>query len=510
MLQIKDLTIYHRKDLRCLLDKLNLTLNKGEKIAIIGEEGNGKSTLLKLIYDEKLVDGYVDYTGEIRKKGLRLGYLPQELPEELKSLSVYEACCRQSSFESQNPKDLAVLEKKLSIVPGTFYSDQPVRALSGGEKVKLQLAWLLMMQPDVLLLDEPSNDLDLQTLEWLEGFLQSCPQTVLYISHDETLLEKTAEAIVHLELVRRKTTPRWTVERLPYSEYVNQRLAKLTQQTKLARQEQAEYRAKMEKFRQIQSKVEHRQRTVSRQDPHGGQLLKKKMHAVQAMGKRFEREKERMTQLPDVEDTIFLRFPENIILPSGKTVLDLDIPKLSVEDRILSQKIKLHVEGPEKICIIGKNGVGKTTLLKYIAEQLLSRRDLCAAYMPQNYEELLPENESPVDYLNRSGSREEATQVRNYLGSVKYTTQEMEHPIRELSGGQKAKLLFIKMILEQANVLILDEPTRNLSPLSNPVVRDILKAYHGCIISVSHDRKFMEEVCDKLYELTAAGLCRIS
>ena len=114
-----------------------------------------------------------------------------------------------------------------------------------------------------------------------------------------------------------------------------------------------------------------------------------------------------------------------------------------------------------------------------------------------------------MEFLNRSGSREEATTIRNHLGSVKYTTQEMEHPIAEMSGGQKAKLLFIKLILEGANVLILDEPTRNFSPLSNPVIREILKAYRGCIISVSHDRKYMNEVCGKLYGLTAEGLERI-
>ena len=509
MLQIRNLTITHRKDLRILLQDFNLTLNPGEKCAIIGEEGNGKSTVLKIIYDQALIEGYAEFTGQIIKRGLRMGYLPQELPEVERSLSVLEFMQQSSGFWDQTPRDLAQLSSVLALPNDIYFEERIMDTLSGGEKVKLQLARLFMDQPDVLLLDEPSNDLDLETLEWLEVFLRTCPQTVLYISHDETLLERTAEMVVHLELVRRKTMPRWTVARLPYADYVVQRLRKLDHQTQMARREQADFRAKMEKFRQIQSKVEHRQRTISRQDPHGGQLLKKKMHAVQSMGHRFEKEKERMTQLPDVEEAIFLRFSDQLDVPSGKVILDLNLPELTAGGAILAKNIRLHVEGPEKICIIGRNGVGKSTLLKVIARELLGRKDLHAAYMPQNYEDRLPLKQTPVEYLKRSGSREEATAIRNYLGSVKYTTQEMEHPIGEMSGGQKAKLLFLELILEGANVLILDEPTRNFSPLSNPVIREILREFQGCIISVSHDRKYMDEVCGKLYGLTEAGLERI-
>ncbi len=509
MLQIRHLSIYHAKDLRPLLVNFDLTLNPGEKAAVIGEEGNGKSTLLKLIYDEDLIAGYAEYTGEISKRGLRLGYLPQELPQADRNQTASAFCAACPSFRDQTPRDLASLAGTLALPAELFYSGQPMETLSGGEKIKLQLARLLMDQPDLLLLDEPSNDLDLETLEWLEGFLQDCPQAVLYISHDETLLERTAETVVHLELVRKKTLPRWTVARLPYKDYVNQRLRKLDHQTQMARREQADYQAKMEKFRQIQQKVEHQQATISRQDPHGGRLLKKKMHAVQSMGRRFEREKERMTQLPEVEEAIFLRFPENLTVPAGKVVLDLNLPALTAAGRTLARDIQLHVEGPEKLCIIGRNGVGKTTLLREIAARLLPRTDLKAAYMPQNYEELLPLHQTPVDFLNQSGSRAEATKIRSFLGSVKYTPQEMDHAMGEMSGGQKAKLLFLKLILEGANVLILDEPTRNFAPLSNPVLREILRAYGGAIISVSHDRKYMDEVCGKLYGLTAEGLTPI-
>jgi ATPase subunit of ABC transporter with duplicated ATPase domains len=178
----------------------------------------------------------------------------------------------------------------------------------------------------------------------------------------------------------------------------------------------------------------------------------------------------------------------------------------SGETRLLSRDIFLRVSGSEKICIVGANGAGKTTLLKKIAEELLQRTDLQTEYMPQNYEEMLDLGMTPVDFLDTSGDKEERTKIRTYLGSLKYTADEMEHAIRELSGGQKAKVLLLKMSLSNANVLILDEPTRNFSPLSGPVIRKILKDFPGAILSISHDRKYMDEVCDKIYELTEEGL----
>lgn len=185
------------------------------------------------------------------------------------------------------------------------------------------------------------------------------------------------------------------------------------------------------------------------------------------------------------------------------TVIEYTLAKLTTRDekRILAEDINLKIRGSEKICIIGANGVGKTTLLRKIAEELSQRDDIKAEYMPQNYEEILDLDMTPVDFLDKSGDKEERTRIRTYLGSLKYTADEMEHPIRELSGGQKAKVLLLSMSLSGANVLILDEPTRNFSPLSGPVIRKMLREFPGAIISISHDRKYIDEVCDKIYEL---------
>ncbi len=508
MLQIKNLTITHKKDLRPLLEDFNFTLNTGDRAVIISEEGNGKSTLLKLIYDASLVSDYVEYTGQILTQGTLLGYLPQEFPDAWKKETIYSYCVGTPAFTDLSPKELAAIASQLMLPADFFYSDQLCGTLSGGVKVKLQIAALQMGSPDIYLLDEPSNDIDIETLEWLEHFINSCGKPVLFVSHDETLIENTANVIIHLEQIMRKTRPRHTIVRMPYRKYISSREAAFERQEQLAQNERREYRKQMERFRQIEQRVEAMQNGISRQDPHGGRLLKKKMKAVKSQEHRFEREKEDMTQAPDMEKAIFVKITPETRIPNGKIVLDYTQETLSAGGRVLASHISLRIAGPEKICIVGRNGAGKTTLLKQIASLLLSRPDLKAAYMPQDYEELLNMDQNPVEFLSDKGDKAEQTMIRTYLGSMRYTADEMSHCIRELSGGQKAKLLFLKMSLDGCNVLILDEPTRNFSPLSGPVIRQVLKSFDGAIISISHDRKYIGEVVSAVYELTENGLYR--
>ncbi len=506
MLQIQNLTITHKKDSRELVRDFSFCLNPGDRAALIGEEGNGKSTLLKLIYDERLTEDYAEFTGVISKKGMRLGYLPQELPEAEKEKSVWEFCMEKPGFAECQPKELARTAGRMGLDAGLFYSDQKMGSLSGGERVKLQLACILLDGPDVLLLDEPSNDLDLPTLDFLERLILDSPVPVLYISHDEVLLERTANLIIHLELIRRKTVSRVTVTRSGYREYVDRRLASLGRQEQQARNERREYAKQQERFRQIQQKVEHGLRSVSRQDPHSGYLMKKKMRAVKAQERRFQKEAEEFTELPDTEDAIFVRLGEQMPMPAGKRVLEYRNAELSAGGRVLARDVSLDVRGPERVCIVGRNGAGKSTLLKEIAEELLKRQDLHTGYMPQNYEELLDLSRTPAEFLADTGDKQERDRIGTYLGSMKYTADEMGRPIRELSGGQKAKLLLLKLSMQKCDVLVLDEPTRNFSPLSAPVIRGILKDFTGSIISVSHDRKYIQEVCTAVYELDETGL----
>ncbi len=508
MLQIRDLSIVHKKDLHTILTDFSLNLNEGDKAVIIGEEGNGKSTLLKWIYDPKLVEEYAQVSGERHFPGERLGYLPQELPEREKELTVYEFFSKESQFWDCSPGELGRMAGWLGISREFFYGEQRMGTLSGGEKVKAQLARLLLSQPTVLLLDEPSNDLDIETLQWLERLLLQFPHMVLFISHDETLIERTANVVIHLEQLRRKTVSRHSVAKVDYRTYLDERKAVFSNQEQQAQTERRQERIRQEKFRKIQQKVEQDLRAVSRQDPHGGYLLKKKMKAVKSLERRYEREAGEMTQLPEEESALFVKFDDKIRLPGSKVILDFYLDRLMApgEGRLLAEQIRLKVRGPEKICIIGKNGAGKTTLFRKIAGELLERKDIKAAYMPQNYQELLELSQTPLEYLTVTGDKEEQTRIRTYLGAMKYTADEMSHPVSELSGGQKAKILLLKMSMSGADVLLLDEPTRNFSPLSNPVIRQVLSDYKGAIISISHDRKYIRQVCSRVYRLTKDGL----
>lgn len=509
MLQIKKLSLIHKKDLRVILDDFNLVLNNGDKAVIIGEEGNGKSTLMKWIYKPSLIEDYIEAKGEIIIGNNRFGYLPQEMSDEDKKKTVYEFFSEEELFWNKTPKELAAIAKKFGMTNEFFYSNQKMSSLSGGEKVKTQLMRLFIRDVTVLLLDEPSNDIDIVTLELLEKIINEWESIVLFISHDETLIEHTANMVIHIEQIVRKTKARYTVAKLPYGRYVQERLQKFERQEQQAFNDRREKSIRDEKYRRIMQKVQNELESCSRQAPGVAKNLKDKMHTVKAMGKRFEKEDENMTQMPEQEEAIFFKLGDkNSNIPAGKTVIEYQLPKLSTPDgdRILAKDIRLLIRGSEKICIIGKNGAGKTTLLKKLAEELLSRNDLKTEYMPQNYEDMLDLDVTPVDYLDQSGDKEERTRIRTYLGSLKYTADEMEHPIRELSGGQKAKVLLLKMSLSGANVLILDEPTRNFSPLSGPVIRKMLREFPGALISISHDRKYIDEVCDKIYELNRDGL----
>lgn len=541
MLQIQNLTIRHRRDLRTLINDMSFTLNAGDKAVVIGEEGDGKSTMLKWIYDPHMIEDYAEAEGLQTAKGERLAYIPQELPADCRTQTVFEHMQSEPLFAAQSPAWTARTEKELGLGSGLLYSDRLMETLSGGEKVKVQIARLLSAEPSVLLLDEPSNDIDIETLEWLESFISKAPQAILYVSHDETLIEGTATRVIHLEQLRRRTETRATIANIPYAEYIERRSRAISNQARLAKEERRAARERDERWRRIYQSVEYAQNTITRADPASGRLLKKKMHAVKSMARRFERERGGMTEYPSLESEINIFFADSPALPAGKTVLDLRLPVLlagglpedgtsawaaagaedhtrdrapvsaaaggaDAESRVLARNIELFVRGPEKVCITGRNGAGKTTLIRIIAGELLDRSDIKAAYMPQDYAETLDFTRPALEILAPGGSREERGQVSTRLAALRFAPEDMMRPAALLSGGQRAKLLLLRLVLAEPEVLILDEPTRNFSPLSGPVVRRILAGFSGAIISVSHDRKFISEVADRVLCLEPDGL----
>lgn len=497
MLEIKDMTI--SVDDRTLIEHFDLSLNKGDKLAIIGEEGNGKSTILKCIIGNC---PYAKVSGMINTKHYKIGYFKQQLTEEELDCSVQNYLFEKIESYYENMTQFYQAIKKLHL-DDTLLEQEKMRYLSGGEKVKMQLLKLLLEEPDILLLDEPTNDLDIETLNWLEHFINTESRPIIYVSHDETLLSNTANMILHLELIRKKQVAKHTLLKIGYDDYVNTRLRIMEKTEQVARKERQEKMKQEEKLRQIMTRVDYEQEHISRKDPHGAKMLKRKMKSVKAQEKRLEQVE--LTEMPEKEEAISFFF-EQTKIPKSKQILDITLETLKINCKMLAYDIHLSIQGSEHVVIVGRNGVGKTTLLKNIYEILQKRSDIVLGYMPQEYDSILSGYHNAVDFLVETGSKDEISMIRSCLGNMKFTADEMVGSINFLSGGSKAKLLLMKLVLKKCNVLLLDEPTRNVSPLSNPVIRKVLKEFNGTIISVSHDRKYIDEVCSRVYELTKDGL----
>lgn len=498
MLEIKDLTISISD--RYLIKNLNLILNNGDKLAIIGEEGNGKSTLLKSILG---ICEYAEISGNINLKGNRIGYLEQSISNDKLDKSVYEFLFIDDTDYYDKINNLYKYLEIISLTDDIL--KQEIRTLSGGEKVKISILKLLLNEYDILFLDEPTNDLDIETLEWLEKFINNTNKPIMYVSHDETLLANTANMILHLEQIKKKTECRHTLLKIDYDTYVEQRLRKIEKQTQVARSEKREFNKQQEKLQRIMQKVEYQQNTITRADPHGAKVLKKKMHSLKSQERKLDETE--LTEVPDVEESISFSF-EEVEIPRAKNIINLNIDELKISNKVLSKNIKLDVIGNVHLCIIGKNGVGKSTLIKIIYNELKDRNDIKVGYMPQTYDDILNNYKYVLDFVCPNGSKDEITKARMFLGNMKFTRDEMISNIKDLSNGTKAKLFLVKLVLDKCDVLILDEPTRNVSPLSNPVIRKVLKEYKGTIISVSHDRKYINEVVNALYILTPDGLVK--
>ena len=500
MININHLTITQNKDLRDLVSDLNITIQDGEKVAIIGEEGNGKSTLLKTLMGERLADFTI--RGEIKSDLRSLAYIPQQLAEELKKKSLQDYF-----FLESTDLDYSILYRlsdELHFDSSRFASDQEIGSLSGGEALKIQLIHELAKPFEVLFLDEPSNDLDLETVDWLKRKIQKMKQTVIFISHDEDFLSQTADTIVHLRLVKHRKEAETLVEHLDYDRYSEQRKANFARQSQQAANDQRAYNKTMEKHRRVKQNVETALRATK--DSTAGRLLAKKMKTVLSQEKRYEKAAQSMTQKPLEEEQIQLFFSDIEPLATSKVLVLLENETLSIGERVLAQELQLTVRGQDKIGIIGPNGVGKSTLLGKLQQLLSDKSEISLGFMPQDYQETLQLDLSPVEFLSQTGHKEELQKIQSFLASLNFSYPEMHHQIRSLSGGQQGKLHLLNLVLRKPNFLILDEPTRNFSPTSQPEIRKLFATYPGGLITVSHDRRFLKEVCRSIYRLTEHGL----
>jgi len=488
MVEVRNFNIKLRNSDRYLLKNFNLILNNKDKAAIIGEEGNGKTTFIKSLISNKDILEYVDIEGIINVPK-NIGYLEQSLNElwlerELREFFLKDNPDLNENYEIYDDyKKTVEVFNSLGLNLDLLESERKISTFSGGEKVKFQLAKIMIKNPEFLILDEPTNDLDIETLEFLEDFIKNTDIPIFYVSHDETLLENTTNMIIHLEQLKRKTDVRNTVSKISYKDYVEARRKMIEKSIQEHNSETKNKKESLKKLNKIKDKI------VANNPERQNQL-----RSLIAEEKRLE--KDSVTEKIETEDQIFLKISDIEEIPNSKVILDMHLDVLEVDEKNLANNIDITLIGKEKLVILGKNGSGKTTLLKKILEKLKETPNIKVGYMPQNYDEVLKNYSKVLDFLSEN-NEESITRIRSLLGMLKFTSEEMLSDISNLSGGQKAKIFLLKMFLDKSNVLVLDEPTRNLSPLSNPVIRKILKEYPGSIISVSHDRKYIDEVCNK-------------
>lgn len=262
MLEIKNLNIKTLDYEKEIITNLDLVINENDRLAIIGEEGNGKSTLLKCIYDESLIKDYVKVSGNIIKNNLKIGYLEQFLDKGWNSQVVNEYFLKSAPSSEIDYEKYSEIYKLNNIfnqlnINYKKFENRVIGNLSGGEKVKVQIAKLLFDNPDLLLLDEPTNDIDIETLEWLEKFILNSKIPIIFISHDEVLLERVTNAILHLEQINNKTKAKYTFEHIGYKEYIEKRKYLIDRQYQISRNEKREQEKQLNKINDMYNSVRH-------------------------------------------------------------------------------------------------------------------------------------------------------------------------------------------------------------------------------------------------------------
>lgn len=504
MLQLSNVKMYHLNDLQTIIENLNFVVNDGEKVAIIGEEGTGKSTLLEWISQPDKAFEYAEVKGNIVNEFIHTEYIPQFVSKENLQDKVNGFIFNEKNIEMMDYNYLYKLAALLNLEVDLIHSEQKIEDLSGGERLKVQVLKALATNPDLLLLDEPSNDLDIESIQWLEKFIIETDMTILLISHDELFLSKTVNKIVHLELEKHQTIPKNTVESLGYQTYVKQRAHSKSKTRQIALNQREEDKKRTMQLKEVKSKVHNALSSSS--SSAEGRLLKEKMQSIKSTERRFGKEAENFEDIPYWDEAIDLRFDKMKPLKSRKDIVSFDKESIHLMNHKIISHITFRVQSYEKIGIIGNNGVRKSTLLKMIYRNLSEDETLSVGYMPQDYSEKFSQSISPVEYLKRSGSKEERTEHMTALGYLNFSESEMNRSITSLSGGQQSKLLLLEMELAGNNVLLLDEPTRNLSPLSQPIIREAFQGFEGTIITISHDRLFLREVCEEVYRLSDSGI----
>ncbi|SCG81712.1 putative ABC transporter ATP-binding protein ydiF [Proteiniborus sp. DW1] len=461
-----------------ILKNINFKLYRKDKIGIVGRNGIGKTTLLRVITSELETD-----SGSIKFYG-RYGYLPQNLFIN-NNLFVYELMEETKKYgeflELLNRFGLSDAEK------------QKVETLSGGEKTKLYLIRLLLQNPDILILDEPTNHLDYETIEWLENFINEFSGAVLIVTHDRYFLDKTVSKIFELE---DKTIREYSGG---YTFYATQKKIELDR----ARLEYEEY---IKKKRQLEIAArKHMERANRYNDMSANDFQRGKANKI------VKRSKAIISRLQNIEEKEKPKIPKNISIKlegsSDKTSeILIRVQNISkTYDKTLFENISFSIYRNARIGLIGKNGVGKSTLLKGLMGTISLDGDISISpsvkigYFSQELEELNL-NSTILEELKKINSDE--SYVRTLLGCMLFRRDDVYKRIENLSYGERVRVAFLKLILEENNLLILDEPTNFLDIPTREIIEEALLDYEGAILFVSHDRYFVEKIAEEIWELS--------
>jgi ATP-binding cassette subfamily F protein 3 len=494
LLVISDLTV--RLGGRTLLDHADLTVPPGARVGLVGRNGAGKSTLLKVIAGDLAADG-----GEVRIAArARMGRVKQEAPSGPASLleTVLEADVERvkllAEAESAEPMRLAEIHERLrsigaesaparagAILSGLGFDaaaqQRPVSSFSGGWRMRVALAGALFAQPDLLLLDEPTNHLDLEATLWLEQWLAKFPGATVVVSHDRGLLDRSVQAIAHLDHGKLNLTQGG------YSEFVRLRTERDAQQNRMAERSAAErariqgfvdrFRAKASKARQAQARLKA------------------------------------LAKLPVIASVIEdaptrFAFPEPAAL--APPILSLDHVSVGYDGRAVLSDLSLNLEMDDRVALLGANGNGKSTLAKLLAGRLPAmsgqvRRSgkLRVGYFAQHQEDDLVMNETPVAHMARALPKAAPPVVRAQLARFGLDADRAMTPVSDLSGGEKARLLLALSTREAPQLLILDEPTNHLDIDARDAMVKALAEFSGAVLLITHDPDLVELVADRLW-----------
>ena len=458
---------------RPVLDDITLLINRKERIALVGKNGAGKTTLLRLIAGE-----YQPTAGRIaRETDMTIGYLPQVM------LFQDDRTLREEVMTVFHGDDEArfVAEMDRTIIGLGFERrdfDRPCSEFSGGWRMRIELAKILLRHPDLLLLDEPTNHLDIESIQWLEDFLKSSPSAVLLVSHDRAFIDNVCNRTIEITLGRIYDY------NVNYSRFVELRKERHEQQVRAYQNQQkmiADTEEFIERFRYKATKAVQ----------------------VQSRIKQLER-LERLEV--DLEDTsrLNLRFPP--APRSGDFPLIVEDLRKDFGDHNVFHDVTFTIRRGEKVAFVGKNGEGKTTLVKCIMGQLdylgnlKIGHNVKIGYFAQNQAALLDENLTVFETIDYVAVGDIRTKIRDILGAFMFGGEASDKRVKVLSGGERSRLAMIRLLLEPCNLLILDEPTNHLDMQSKDVLKAALRDFNGTLICVSHDRDFLDGLVTKVYE----------